>query len=614
VAVAMGGDERGNEKGGGGGKTMGGRWLVTLLGKNPRKALYALEGKEARVEAPTAGAALFELLGAKQAFDGIVAVVTPEVRDSSFQDLRAYCERREVSVREALVEQGGENFIKAFLAAFDHCARDEDDERQQLEVTVDLTHGYRHFAVLAYVSLMYLAELRPTVSVRGCYYGELKDSSGDINMVEILDLAPLVEVPDWLYATRSLRQRADALPLAELLKEAASSSGDSKAARRAREGVRGFYDFAKVLNWHCPVDVAERAAAVVTGRKNLKAAFSLAGIPLPEELGQQVARLVERYDAGGEVAAGRDKAKPALSDELLCQHKRAVSDAFEREELPVAAGLLREWMVSWAYREMMRSGQLARAGSPKKWLGRGQRQEAERRLGSLAAIAKDTNLVDLLTEEQREIGELWADVCGLRNSLMHYGMRPQWVLDDVTDDFVKNVKRQWKKWSSVQVDLQIAKRHGCLLVSPLGKSFGVLKSALARCDPRPDMVLCVVSEETQGDAARICQEAGYTDGKVDWLVLVDPRSGVAEVEGLVEKARRELALADCVRVNLTGGTTLMGYIAQRIAEEAGRLSVPVESFVLLEPPQGSDSAIGEIVWVSRVTGDREQEEEVLAHG
>ncbi|MGC8628242.1 MAG: CRISPR-associated DxTHG motif protein [Acidimicrobiales bacterium] len=571
-------------------------WLVTLLGQVPKKALYALEGQKEEINAPTAGAALLELVGGGGAFDRVIAVVTPQVRETTLPLLRDYCGQRGVEVQEAPIGPGTDDFMKAFLQAFDGAV----SNAEELEVTADLTHGYRHLAVLAYVSLMYLAELRQGVSVRGCYYGRFEKREGEVDKVEICDLAPLVKVPDWLYATRSLRQRADAAPLAKMLGESISLASGSKAAKRGSEGVKGFRDFAKVLSWRCPVDVAESAAAVIASKKNLQAAFYLAGVPLPEELERQTRSLVERYNARGGLVPGRvSKSKPALSDELLGQHARAVSDAFHREEIPVAAGLLREWMVSWAYRELARAGQLGGAGANSRWLERGARNEAERRLGSLAAMANDSSLGALLSDDQRQVGRLWSEVCELRNGLMHYGMRREWALGKKTEDAVRKVKGEWEGWLSEapRVDLHIDKRHQCLLVSPLGKSPGVLVSALALCEPRPDAVLCVVSEETRGDAERICQEAGYTTSDVSLLSFRDARSGVRELEALVRQSRHELALAGCVRVNLTGGTTLLGLLAQRAAKEAKDLCVPVRSFVLLEPPVGSGDPVGGMVWV-----------------
>ncbi|GEM_PF-3052914 len=581
-----------------------GRWLVTLLGQRPQCASYVLGGREAPGKPPSAGAALFELLGGAGAFDRVVAVVTEEVRDS-FALLGDFFRQRGVAAFEAVVGVQTDDFIRDFLGAFDSTAVGD------IELTVDLTHGYRHFAVLGYVSLMYLAELRPGVSVRGCYYGKMgkdKDEDGR-NRVEFLDLAPLVRAPDWLYATRSLRQRADAGPLAAMLEGAVAPSGSSKGARSARDGAKAFRDFADVLNWRCPVDMAEAAAELTQQGKNLRAAFGLAGTPLPEELGGQVARLVERYNAGSGVLAGRvNKSKPALSGQLLRQHAQAVSDAFERGEVPVAAGLLREWMVSWAYQELVRTGRLAGPDLAKRWLERDLRHQAESRLGSLAAMAEDKELSALLSEGQKQAGAFWREVCQLRNSFMHYGMSKQWALQGASREAVSAVKERWEKTfkSAPEVDLQVAQRHKCLLVSPLGKSPGVLVSALARCDPPPDAVMCIVSEETKGDAGRTCQEAGYASADVSFLTFRDARSGAPELEGLVGQARKELAVAGCVRVNLTGGTTLMGLLAQRAIQAARDLWVPVRSFVLLEPPVGSGEPAGEMVWVEPVSQEREE--------
>ena len=60
--------------------------------------------------------------------------------------------------------------------------------------------------------------------------------------------------------------------------------------------------------------------------------------------------------------------------------------------------------------------------------------------------------------------------------------------------------------------------------------------------------------------------------------------------GLPTKAKPHLPSADEVRVNVTGGTKLMGIIAERLASEARRFDRPTRRFGLIDrrPPALQD--------------------------
>ena len=80
------------------------------------------------------------------------------------------------------------------------------------DLTVDVTHGFRHFSFLAYVGVLYLAALRG-VSVRGAYYGMLNSDASS----PFLDLRPLLELPRWVHALQVLHDTGSALPIAQAL-------------------------------------------------------------------------------------------------------------------------------------------------------------------------------------------------------------------------------------------------------------------------------------------------------------------------------------------------------------------------------------------------------------
>ncbi len=83
----------------------------------------------------------------------------------------------------------------------------------------------------------------------------------------------------------------------------------------------------------------------------------------------------------------------------------------------------------------------------------------------------------------------------------------------------------------------------------------------------------------------IAEALGYAgfSGKYEPLVLEDAfAGGAAEIERIAKMARAHLVGAAEVFVNVTGGTTLMGLGAEKLAAEARSLACPVRRFGLID--------------------------------
>jgi hypothetical protein len=92
------------------------------------------------------------------------------------------------------------------------------------------------------------------------------------------------------------------------------------------------------------------------------------------------------------------------------------------------------------------------------------------------------------------------------------------------------------------------------------------------------------------------------------LRLEDPYAGKDERKRIIREARRELAAADEVLVNITGGTTLMGVVAEDLAQEARRFARPVRRFALIDkrPPEQQKLepfVEGDILWLDEEERD-----------
>lgn len=121
--------------------------LLTVLGRDPRPVRYTLGDKDS--EARLAPIALFDLLPEEDRPDRILALCTPEARRDSWPVLEAAlsvrCPTEAVEVPSGDRQPDIDTFLETVTGAIDG----------HVDLTVDVTHGFRHFSFLTYVSVLY---------------------------------------------------------------------------------------------------------------------------------------------------------------------------------------------------------------------------------------------------------------------------------------------------------------------------------------------------------------------------------------------------------------------------------------------------------------------------
>lgn len=555
--------------------------LLTVLGTTPRPACYTLEDR--RVEAALAPLALVELLDERP--DRVLAICTSAAEAASLPLLREGLQDRipvaTVPVPDGLAQEDISVFLGRVVAAV--------PRSECLDLTVDVTHGFRHFSFLTYIAVLYLSALRG-VRIRGAYYG-LLNPGGD---GPFLDLRPLLDLPRWMHALRVLADTGSAMPMARILEERPSPASRNLArdlARLSESYLAGL-----------PLELGLQARKLrIDGMKPLKRLLEREHrLPLASELVQNLGQLLEPFALEPQTSGEGWKGLIALSTEELERQARVLDDLLDRENTASALGLLNEWTVSWVALHL---------GFEKGWLDfHGVRRRAGSLLGALRAAGEDAEMRHLLTEEQCALGRFWGTLCELRNSFHHHGMRRQVVVgnEDVARK-LQSVTDYWRgtlrKQPDVRVEFQNAPSHR-VLISPLGNRPGVLFSALEVCraaglEPSLCIVLCsAASEPGIGEA---CDRAGYS-GAVTRLRFEDPYGGRSEIVQFVKEARRFLIGASEVVVNITGGTTLMGLAADELASAARNLASPVRRFGLIDRRSAEDQAsdpyrAGEPLWL-----------------
>ena len=559
--------------------------LLTVLGTTPQLALYALGDQQ--VEARLAPLALLDLLPQGERPGRVVALCTPRAKQESWplleEKLRGRCTVELVEVPAGVAQED----ISAYLAHVTGAVPAVRD----IEITVDVTHGYRHFAFLTYTAVLYLAALRG-VRVRGAYYGLLR--LDDVS--PFLDLGPLLALPRWVHALQVLRDTGSALPMAAVLREGPQDQSARTIARDLSQLSEGYLS-------GLPVELGQQARGFREQRlRPLKKLLTRSHhIPLAAELVDRLTEILEPFVLEQQVSGDGWKQQVTLSKSELERQARMVDDLLLHDSIATALGLLNEWTVSWV---------AWRLGHERGWLDfKLVRRKAASLLGAIAAVSGDPDLRHLLTDEQGSLGEFWSLLCELRNAYHHHGMRAQILIGN--PQIAQKLQRVSAYWTAAlrccpEFSLALGESTGGrLLVSPIGRRPGVLFSALqasrAEENGEPTTCLVICSQETEGLIAEAASQAAYT-GQIEPLRLKDPYGGRPEVERLVKAARKHLVGVDDVLVNVTGGTTLMGLTAEALADAARKLARPVRRFGLIDrrPSEQQDTEpyqTGEPFWL-----------------
>jgi CRISPR-associated DxTHG motif protein len=441
------------------------------------------------------------------------------------------------------------------------------------EVALDVTHALRHLPFVLFATLTYLTAFRrlrmPVVT-----YGAFEAREAD--RVPILDLGPLLSLSDWYHAVRSFLEagrtarleaalRAEARELFTRLGRPAQGMAELRAAlERVGRAVPLGLPLEGGLAARSALGLLRRVREQAAPGAGLRPVVRTMIEPLERELGAWALP----PEAGDKRAVGLDPGE--LEREL------AAADWYcDRDQPDRALLILREWMVNcWLL------------GNPQDghWLDYGRsRLRAERALS--AWVERQKRLGDLpgaWPGRGHPLPALWQAVADARNRLAHAGFseRPA----DVSAAQVRDLIRRCRDlggdggaWRAPEAE------HGDVLVAPLGFAPGALFTALVHLwPPRVVVITSAGAREGAGAAGQAAAAQGWTGTIVQVVEVADAHGCFGEVRRVLETVRPWLAAAAAVRVSLTGGTTALQYVVERVAGEAERLGIPVRRYAMVD--------------------------------
>ena len=557
--------------------------LLTGLGMRAIPTTY--KWNEKTVEADLSPLALVRLLEGSELPTHVVAVATQGAKRETWQLFRSgICKTLKFSPELLEIPDGNTS----------------DEIRQILEsvanripeganLTLDVTQGLRHFPFIFYALVLYLTSLRG-VKIRGAYYGMIEGTLKEAPK-PIIDLQPLLELPEWFHAVRMFRDHGTTKPIAnrlqpladtlnqekqQLFKDGNEEAGreHSQQANQVKNSIDSLERYAFAYESALPLELGKASQRLVDSIEALPTMDRTGLPPLAAELiGTIVSAAAESAFKKSPSSKGQWKQSICLDERELKRQARMIDLYLDRGQIPLATGLMREWVVSWA---IWKSEDTEAC---KDWLGREVRSRYERRLGAIGAFASGDEFQSTITSEQQEFGNFWNQLTNnLRNALHHHGMRID--LLEKPPSSLETVQCFWDRLKEGDIGMPLlGGGGGKLLISPQGTRPGALFSALKVAEPDLCLVLC--SATSASGVCEAVEQANFT-GSIHQIQMDDPQGGFGEIGEITKQTQHDLLGADEVVANMTGGTTLMGIAVQRLVEEAQKLDRPVKRFVLID--------------------------------
>ena len=406
--------------------------LLTSLGMRAIKTEYQWNGKTAK--AGLTPLALVELLEKSQLPNRVVTVVTQDAKRETWQLFRAgICRTLKLSPELVEIPNGSStDEIRQILESVANRVPEGAD------LTLDVTQGFRHFPFIFYALVLYLTSLRG-VNIRGAYYGMVEGIQPNAPK-PIIDLQPLLELPEWFHAVRMFRDQGTTKPMAQrlqplantltqetgqLFKDGKKKTGveRSEQAKQVRGSVDWLERYAFAYESALPLELEKASRGLIDSIKGLPTVGSTGLPPLVGELTDAIVSTAGETAFETSPGKGKWKGKIPLDKNELRRQAYMVDLYLERDQLSLAVGLMREWVVSWTIWKSLNCKDI------ENWLDHDVRGEYENALGAIGAAARGAAATSTPTlSVPKGFGNFWNQLTiELRNALLHNAMRIEQV-------------------------------------------------------------------------------------------------------------------------------------------------------------------------------------------
>lgn len=527
--------------------------IISAIGRSePHETRYSLDGQTYTSKfAVVALARLRSLAGARATL-----LVTEEAKRANYEPVAHELLESGVNAMAVVIPDGRtsaelENILLAVVGAV------KSDE----QIILDLTAGLRHLPFAYFTALTYLTANKQ-VTIDGIFYGAYELRDQHTNDTPLLDVTSLFELTQWYHALQSAQDTGSLGALTGLLERLSKQLALQRRMVPQITALRAHVrKLAPALMAGLPIEVGMYAQTLLATLDEERTSTSPA-------LNLSLNMLAE-WGRGWSLPSKLDneqKNRTLLSRGELERQLNLAAWYTEHGAFPNALLVLREWLINLV---------LFRTGKSTQWLEYDIRSPIEQWLNDLN-LRREANIA---TPSELMLSRLWQRISTRRNDFAHAGMDPKEVS---TNANMLNVLQTSCRelLSNESLALTPSPDQGRLLITPLGRSPGVLFSALRLL--QPDYLVVVTSAEARENVATAVERADYT-GSHEIFEVADPFADFRAADQFVS---RELNLRFIrsreVVVNLTGGTTVLQYVADQFGQKASRLGANVRRIALVD--------------------------------
>lgn len=570
--------------------------LITSIGKagKYRETNYVFQGKQC--------SSCFSTLAIAQLLDvpreeKILLLVTPETVEASSRiqsqfEKAGYQNLETVSIPHAEDE---ESIFQIVLTLTDAVVEGE-------QIILDVTHSFRSLPFVYFVTLLFLYAFKG-VDIGGIYYGSFEEGR-ETN--PIVDLTSLFSMVFWFYAVQTFRETGSVHPLYDIA---------------SREACR-------IIRRKENKEIGYKLSALRTPLQKLGLSISFC---LPIEMGMDVERFLKKLSFESNngsyerlLAVVFQKISDELKEFALSSNKK--DEILLTQEELVREGKIAQWynhhgnpdhtlivlgelMINW----------MIKIRDMKDWLDYyNTRDKVRGILNGMSNRSREDIGPDNII---KKIGSLWSSIGNWRNEFAHAGFKKEIIHTTGKRDVVDNLCSA--VYDLLQVDALNTippKERKKLLIVPFGLSPGVLYSAALLS--RFDDLLVIFSEQTRpllpSTIGEVRKSRKIPDQNVFTLLLGDAHSDfipakqlksftVAPLKGDQVSVEQFLCNYDVVEGCITGGTTAMQYIVERLLDIARSVGVfRINRFALVDRRPPEEQRTHPFILGDKIVLDRER--------
>ena len=437
-------------------------------------------------------------------------------------------------------------------------------------LVLDFTLSLRHLPFIYFCALTYLTGLKG-FKINGIYYGafDLKDANTSqiVNLTQMFKLIELYQSFIQVNKTGHFNNLAfiaenDITQFIRLGNSNRNLSKDITSLKGPLERLS--IAFPAGLVWDISKQSTQLAKKIDSFRSGYKKENSPSSLNLLFKSFFQFEELITTWSRGSE--------KSNLNKSELDWQLDLINSYIEFGYYQNAAILLREWYINFLIFNYN--------CDIDKWLEKDIRAKYEDKLYKFFKTNKHNN-----TEL------FWGKVTEIRNKFAHAFMKTenQINLTKIKENLVEIHENCRYLLNNVQLDvLKTNNLSSKVLITPMGRSLGVLYSAL--CHFKPDHTIVITSSEVAHKLNEVIREVNslkknkYSSQNFTTIILKDPYTGFDEYKSILDKINNFQFLESVNELvfNFTGGTTAMQFIIQSLAQKLSSKAVIVSCKALID--------------------------------